>query len=256
MPKKTKRILAISSILIFIFLFLPGEFPDNSHLRDVLESVSQDKVVVIFNSGGWGDTPLEEADDFRPIVNGIQETLNKLGYKSIVVPYKRTKNSFLGRIEGLRELFNSFKTQSTQLAKEINYFLKDNPKNKIIMTGLSNGAAFVDKVMEKIQKEGGDKVFAIEVGVPFWEESLNSQNIISLDNEGRDPLSRKKILVLISSLIKAPFRWGLARISGVNLSFSRAFYLPGHQYCWDSPYIGPKISSFLQEKFPSHNLKY
>ncbi len=44
-------------------------------------------VIIIFNSGGWGNTPLEKAEDFATIIRGIQETLNQWGYNSIVVSY-------------------------------------------------------------------------------------------------------------------------------------------------------------------------
>jgi hypothetical protein len=236
-------------VLILLLGFAPKDFPDNLNFKDGLGSVFQGEVIVVFNSGGWGYTPIEEARDFSSILNGIQKTLEDLGCKSIVLPYNRTKKSFLGRVEGLREFLNSFQRQSKKLSEDIENFLENHPDNKIIITGLSNGGVFADKVMEKISKDKRDNVFAIEVGLPFWEESLNSENVLFLTDKDRDPLSERTPLFLIFSFIKAPFKWALARISGENISISDIFHFTGHEYFWDSPNIGPQIFSFLEDKF-------
>ncbi|UZE93423.1 MAG: hypothetical protein ACKKMV_00740 [Candidatus Nealsonbacteria bacterium] len=245
-----KKLICISfSVAFLVLLFFPGDFPDNSKFRELLDSASPDKVIIVFNSGGWGNTPLEKAKDFYPIIEGIEKTLNDLGYKSIIVPYRRTEDSFLGKVEGIREFLTSFKNQSTKLTHEIEYFQECNPDSKIVIAGLSSGAAFVDKVMEKISEKEIKNVFAIEAGIPFWEKALNSENVLLLDNEGRDSLSKKEIKTLFFSLFEAPFKLVLAKISGGNLPFSHAFRVPGHDYFWNSSSTGSKIATFLEDKF-------
>jgi len=244
MVKYTNKI--IISVLLIGSFFLLGETPDNLRFKEMINMASDKEVVIVFNSGGWGNTPLEQADDFRPIIEGIQKTLKDLGYSSVVVPYERTKESFFGIIEGVKETFTFFKKQSQKLAIEIEDFIENNPENKVIVTGLSNGGAFVDKVMEKIPESKRNSVFAIEVGTPFWENVLDSDSILLLDNQGKDPLSSMDLKILIPSLFKAPIKWSLAKVSGQELSFGHALKLPGHYYGWED--VDLEISLFLENK--------
>jgi predicted esterase len=246
MTKIKKTIWFLFFLVGFIFLFLPGDLPENFQFQTTVDSFSDHDVLVIFNSGGWGNTPLDEADDFAPIIQGIEETLSTLGYDSIVAPYERTKNGFSGKIEGAREFLTSFPSQSKKLAHQIEYFLDDNPESKIIIAGFSSGGAFVDRVMENISSEKMQNVLAIEVGVPFWEEPLNHKNVLLLNNEGYDPLAEKEIKTLLLSLLKAPFKWISYRFLGRSISFSRALHIPGHDYFWDSPFTKTKIITFLK----------
>ena len=50
------------------FLFCPAITPENSQFQELLNPISQSDIVIIFNSGGWGNTPLEKAEDFAPII--------------------------------------------------------------------------------------------------------------------------------------------------------------------------------------------
>lgn len=254
MSSRSKKIIFTVFLAAFLcFLFASVEVPDNSQFKKTLNSVSGNKVIIIFNSGGWGNTPIEEAKDFFFIVNGIQRTLNNLGYQSVIITYNRTKKSFLGRVEGLKEFSTLFKSQSSKLAEEIEYFRTHNPDSKVIVAGLSSGAAFIDKVMEKVSEKGIKNVFAIEAGIPFWEKSLKSENVLLLNNEGRDTFSRGEIKALLLTGVKAPFKFIIAKLSGEDLSLPFAFDAPGHEYFWDSPYTGPKITAFLKDKFSFRN---
>lgn len=248
--KKIKNFLI--TLIIFgglFFLFGPEVLPENNQFQELLNSASDNDIIIIFNSGGWGNTPLEKADDFAPIIEGIEKTINNWGLNTIVIPYERTKNSFLGKITGAKEEIKSFPKPAKKLAKEIEEFLKENPSKKVIMTGLSNGAAFVDKTIKNLD-EFQNSVLAIEVGVPFWYKPLNPDdiNILRLENEGKDSFSKGEMKTLFTVFLKTPFEWFLAKISGQNLPFARAFQAPGHKYSWDTPEVGPQIVSFLKEK--------
>jgi hypothetical protein len=100
--------------------------------------------------------------------------------------------------------------------------------------------------MEEISDNIKNQIFAIEVGTPFWEKTLNSENVLILNNKGKDPLVEGKITALFPTLLKAPFRWLLAKVSGRNLPFAHAFYMQNHAYSWSS--VKPEITSFLEEK--------
>jgi len=247
--EKRKYFIVLIILIGLFFLLTPNVFPENSQIKNLSEIASQSEIVIIFNSGGWGDTPLEKAKDFAPIIQGIQQTLNNWGMKSIVIPYQRTKNGFLGRITGAKEFFLSFRDEANELANKINLFLKENPQKRVIITGLSNGGAFAEKTMEKISDKVKDRVYSIEAGVPFWKKKIYSENILRLDNFGQDPLAKGELRVLFSTLIKTPFRWLLAKVKKENLSLSQAIHIPGHDYSWQSPKLRFKIISFLEQKF-------
>lgn len=234
--KKIKHFFTFLTLLgSLFFLFGPEVIPENFQFPELVNSVSQADVVIIFNSGGWGDTPLEKAEDFRPIIEGIQETLNDWGYNSIVIPYTRTKDNLFGRITGTREIFNSFQNSSDDLAEKIETIHKNLPDKKIIVAGLSNGASFVTKTYQEVSEDIKDSVYIIAVGTPFWTETLDSENILQLDNNGKDSLAKGDAKSLLLSLIKVPFL--------------KAFCAPGHNYFWTSPEVNSQIVSFLENKF-------
>ncbi len=246
--KKIKYPIFISIIFLALLLFFWLDvLPENARLKEVANSHLDEDIVIIFNSGGWGDTPIEKAEDLTPIVRGIERTLSRQGYKSIVVPYERTKNGFLSKISGAREMFGYFQSQSNELAGGVKTFLENNPGKKIIMVGLSNGASFVDETMKKIDRFQ-NSVLAIEIGSPFWQKQMASGNILRLDNGDQDSLTKGDIKTLLPTLLKAFPKWFLAKISGANLSFSKAFSFPEHKYSWDSPGVSYSIDSFLAVK--------
>ena len=218
------------------------------------DSSNSKEVLVIFNSGGWGNTPIEKAKDFRPVVKGIQDTLNQWGYSSVVVSYNRTRNSLLGKVEESKEILGSFEFQSSELADQIEYFLRKNPKSKVIMAGLCMGGSFVNETMKKISHRS--RVYAIEAGVPFWIKRMQSENVLGLNNNDKDSLATGQLRALVISLLEAPERWILAKIRGESIPFSHAIQAPGHEYDWSSPEVGPKVVSFLESKLkPSQDKK-
>ncbi|MBI4101443.1 MAG: hypothetical protein HY443_00570 [Candidatus Nealsonbacteria bacterium] len=229
------------------FLFGPEIFPENSQLVAFSEDPFPEEVVIIFNSGGWGNTPLDKANDFNHIIRGIQETLGNWGRDSLVIPYRRAGNGFWGKITASKETLRSFQSQSAKLAKEIERFLLSNPDKTIVMAGLSNGAAFEESTMEKISEEMRSRVLTIEAGIPFWEEKkVDAENVLRLDNHGRDFLAGGQVKDLLFALIRAPGKWLLAKVAGESLPLARSFQAKGHRYSWDE--VGPEVSSFLENR--------
>jgi hypothetical protein len=245
--KRLKLAIIISVALIALFfVFIPVSLPENFQLQQVLNSrYASNEILVVFNSGGLGHTPLEKSDDFLPVIKGIEETLNEKGYKTVVVSYNRTKDNFWGEITGVKGFFNSFKQQSEDLSSKIEDFLNENPQNKVIIAGLSQGGAFADETTEKLN-DFQDRVFTIEAGVPFWQKKISSENILRLDNNGKDPLVRGDIKTLIFNLFESPLKWISAKIARSNLTFIGAIHAPGHDYSW--PDLKPQVISFLDNK--------
>jgi len=242
-------VLVISGGLFF--LFGPEIIPENLQFQELLDyslpTVQSCDVIIVFNSGGWGNTPLEKAKDFAPIIEGIQATLGDWGYNSLVIPYIRTENTLSGKITGAKDFLSSFKSSSEILAEKVEFLTENLPDKKILIAGLSNGGTLVNETIEKISENS--QIYGIEVGTPFWVETFESENVLQLNNEGKDSLSGGEIKTLIFSLAKAPFKWILAEINGEDLAFSQAIQVPGHEYCWFSSEVGPQIVTFLEDKF-------
>lgn len=244
--KKEKQFILASVILGgLFFLFGLEVIPDSFQFQELLDS---NDVIIIFNSGGWGDTSLAEAQDFAPIVAEIQKTLDGWGYNSVVISYNRTKDTLSGELAGTKDFLNSFNDSSENLAKDLESLAENLPDKKIIMTGLSNGGAFVERTMEKISGETKKSVYAITVGIPFWQPTAKSDNILQLNNNGGDALATGKAGSLMFSLLKTPLGWIASKIKGQNIPFPLAFRAPGHEYIWSSPEVGPQIVSFLEDK--------
>ena len=79
-------------------------------------------------------------------------------------------------------LFGSFNSSSENLAEKVDFLAENFPNKKIIVTGLSNGAAFAEETMEKVSTKTRNSVYTIAAGVPFWHDSPESENILLLDN--------------------------------------------------------------------------
>ena len=248
---RVKQYIIILLILgSLVFLFGPEVIPDDFQPQEILDVAANSDVIIIFNSGGWGNTPLEKAEDFSPIIEGIQETLNEWGYNSVVVPYVRVKDDFTGKITGIKEFFNSFRSSSEDLAEKIEIINKKLPDKKIIIAGLSNGATFAVETYEKISEDAKDSVYAIAAGAPFWIETVKSDNVLQLDNAGKDTLAIGEAKSLLLSLFGAPFRWILTKLDTQNVNFSRISQIAaGHYYSWSSLEVNSQIVTFLGKKF-------
>ncbi|MCX6760566.1 MAG: hypothetical protein NTZ84_00440 [Candidatus Nealsonbacteria bacterium] len=248
-----KRLKLITIILVFIggavFIFTPNIVPENFPTQQVLSMASDSDVIIIFNSGGWGNTPLEKAEDFAPVINGIQETLKGWGYDSIVVPYNRTKNSFLGKISSSRDFLTSFDFSSENLAQEVDFLAESFPGKKIILAGLSNGSTLANRTYEKVSVNVRGSVYTIAAGAPFWVKTSNSDNVLQINNNGKDTLAKGDVKNLLIALIKTPFKWIFSKINGQNLTIAQASHAYGHDYSWSSPEINSQIIGFLENKF-------
>ncbi len=234
--QQIKKLIIILIILGgLFFLFAPEVVPENLQPQEILDVATNKDVIIIFNPGGWGNTTLEKAEDFAPIIKGIELTLNGCGYNSIVIPYIRTKDNLFGKITGVKEFFNSFHNSSKDLSERIEFITKNFPDKKIIIAGLSNGASFVNKTYGKIPEEVRDSVYAIAVGAPFWTDTPESNNVLQLSNKRKDTLVKGEIGSLFLALVRTPF--------------VGAFRATGHDYFWESPEVSSQIITFLESKF-------
>jgi len=235
-------VFLVSSFLWFDFIFLNNN--GKSFEEDLMKAGEESDVIIVFNSGGWGTVPFDQAFDFSPIINETKKIIEEHNYKVSVVQYYRTEETFFAKAASLREVLFNFPDSSKVFSKRIEEFLDKNPGDKVIMAGLSNGASFVDAAMADL-KEEKDNVFAIELGAPFWKKNVKSENIISFNNQA-DILANGKLGQLFISVIKAPFIWSYSNITGNKMSFGEAIHIDGHDYSW--PQVKNDLTRFVEAK--------
>lgn len=247
-----KNKLTKTLLLMFIFLmglsFLWFDFVFVNRNNDIFKermasAANNGDVIIIFNPGGFGTVDFEKAYDFKPIIDNIKSELESKGERVVIVPYNRTEPSLLGYMAYPRELLFNFSKQSDYLASQIDDFVRNNPNDKIIMAGLSNGAAFVNSTMEKVSST--DNVLAVELGNPFWANSQegSAENILKLNNNNQDSLSVGNIYDILISVFKSPFIFIGERIKGNNISYAEAIKVTGHDYEWKN--IKDNVAVFL-----------
>lgn len=246
--KSRKKIIISFVALFFIFCFCWFDFfifnNNNNTFKESLFSAGEESdVVIIFNPGGWGTVDFEKALDFAPIINNAKLIIEDSGHKVSIVQYFRTQDDLIGKVGYLKEMLFNFPKESNELANQINFFLEQNPDDIVLIAGLSNGAAFVDATMEKVASES---VFALELGKPFWKPSIQNDNILLLNNNGRDILTEGELLPLAWTMIKSPFRWIFSKITGDDLTIAQAMNISGHEYFWQD--IDEELTIFLTKK--------
>lgn len=229
-----------------IFLLSPQNLPQDEAQKLHNAAIAYD-VLIIFNPGGWGDVGIDQAADFSPILDGIHQTIENLGYRSTIVVYTRTFSNLFGRIAGTKQQLNSFKHNSRIQAKDIEYLVKCFPEKRFFIAGFSTGGGFTARTMERIA--GLPNVFSIIVGVPGWFRTRSSAKSLVLNNSDRDPLSIGDVNTIAVTVFKAPFKWLLAKVTGRDLSLPLALQFPHHDYSWSSPEVGIPITKFLEDNF-------
>ena len=248
MGKKTKIaicllvVFLISSFIWFNFVFL--NINGKHFEEELMEAGRNSDVVIVFNSGGWGTVPFEKAFDFNPIINETEKIIESRNHKVSVVEYYRTEDSFFAKVASLRDVLFNFPDSSKVFAGRIEEFLKANPNEKIILAGLSNGAAFVDASMADLKNED-NSVLAIELGAPFWKKNVKGENILALNNQA-DILANGELGHLVFTLIKSPFVWAYFNITGNHISMTEAMHVEGHDYSW--PEVKAQLTEFLNAR--------
>ena len=248
MRKRNNILLfCLSGIFLISFIWFYLFFLEENIMsfeENLITASQNSDVVLVFNSGGWGTISFEKAMDFNPIINEVKELIEDHGLKVSIVEYHRTRENIIGKIGSIKEVIQGFPDSSKSFAKIIDKFLENNPGEKIIIAGLSNGAAFANSVIEKIEKNK-DKVLSIELGAPFWKKKTEGENILDINNQN-DILANGQIGRLLFSLLRAPFVWTYENIRGNKTSLSEAMDISGHDYYWEEH--REKITLFIEEK--------
>jgi len=188
-------------------------------------------VVIIFNSGGFGWTPIEEIPEGQVFVTGIESELANLGYSALLLNHFRTAETLNGCLGELILATGLYPSKARDLAARVEFLTKHIPGISVILTGQSNGAGICEGVM-RILKDN-TQVYSIQLGPPFWEDTIELDRSLVLRSNGAfpDSFSQGDILAIIRANIEALF--GISQENpGHILLYIGA---PGHDYRWEYP---------------------
>jgi hypothetical protein len=221
------------------------------NLVDQLLSVyveARDKdVVVLFNSGGWGWNLTQETPGWDSILDGIKEQLDKLGYQSLVLNYRRTSVGLKGCIKEFFEAIARYPHKAWDLARQLDFLTDELPDLRIIVAGESTGTVISDKTMAILKEK--TRVYSIQTGTPFWYKPVPADRTLLMNSNGRcvDTFSYGNIPAMIWATVKGWF--GLSSPDdnpGDILSWLKA---PGHDYSWQYPGVCTAVVEFLNNNF-------
>jgi hypothetical protein len=224
----------------------------SSRLLDMYNRAEKGNFLLIHNPGGWGSTHIENLLQWeRSIVEGVERTIRKLGYSGSLVQYFRSATGWKAVVNDIREQTHFFAHKARIMAAEMKFITEHLTDLKIIMIGVSQGAAFSNAVLQNM--DGQERIFSIELGTPFFYKSRRviTDRTLTLDSNGLmpDSLMEWNVPVILKTYLGAPFRWAKYKLQGKNIKFTYCINVPGHDYNWDYPEVQRQIEEFLLTKF-------
>ena len=227
-----------------------------NRLLDICTRAQGKDFLLIHNPGGWGGAPLEHCMRWeRSIVEGVSDTIERLGYSWLLIQYFRSGNSWWAHMQDVKEQARFFlKGKSSKvgiMAAELKFIAQHINNLKVILIGVSQGAAFGNAAI--LQISGLRQVYSIELGMPFFYRSRRvvSERTLAVDSNGLmpDALMEWDIITMVKAFSAAPFRWIKYRLQGKPVKFTHCINLPGHDYNWDYPEVRQQVGDFLSTNF-------
>jgi len=227
-----------------------------NRLLDICTRIQGKDILLIQNPGGWGSTPLEDLLPWeRSIVDGVVATIERTGYSWVLVQHFRNSNRIWSRMRDAKEeisfLFNGRSRKVEEMAAEVEFIARRFDNIKIVLIGVSQGAAFSNAVMRQIR--GAYQIYSIELGIffPHMSRRVITERTLAIDDNGQipDPVSHGKLLVSFKAYIGAPYRWLKYRLHGQPKKLTYCVNAPGHDYNWAYPLVHERIEDFLKINF-------
>ncbi len=220
-------------------------------LLDIYAKSQGKDFLIIHNPGGWGTTHLPNLLQWeRSIVEGVSATIAKLGHSWFLTQYFRSNSGWREIIKDIREQTRFFTSKAPIMAAELTFLTQHLPDLRVIMIGVSQGAAFSNAVSQYL--DGLDRVFSIELGTPFPYKSRRviTEKTLALDSNGLmpDALMEWDVPTITRTYLVAPFRWLKYKLQGKRVKFTYCLNVPGHDYNWDYPEVQGQIEDFLKLK--------
>lgn len=235
-------------------LFENGEVASDfvNQLLDVCAGAKGKDFLIVHNPGGWGHAEFDKCLEWeRSMVAGIEAVIEDMGYSSFLTQYFRSGRGWWEQIRDLREQFRFFAPKARIMATWLRFIVTHVSNIKVILVGISQGAAFGSSVMRQLG--GSYPVYSIELGFPFQYKSwrIITERTVAVDSNGviPDVLAQGNLRVGAKIVLSAPFKWVWYRLIGKPRMFSHCFNAPGHEYSWDAPGIQRQIRDFLKTNF-------
>lgn len=229
-----------------------GEYQEkaNAFVRQTLAIYAEAKdkdFVILFNSGGWGWSPLEKTEGWGSIFTGIESELDYMGYQALLLDYNRTEESWRGRLDEATEMANYYPRKARYLASKVAFLTRHVPELKVIITGESNGTVISDRVMTLL--ENNPQIYSIQTGPPFWHLRATLERTLVLTSSGiaPDTFSQGNLLTIIIANLKALLGLSQTEEASGNILFH--IRAPGHDYWWQQPNVYSEITNFLEQNF-------
>lgn len=185
-----------------------------------IKKLKEFDVLLFFCPGGLGYTPLEKDPKWKELLEKTREELENQGYKTKIFEELRRKS-----------LFSIFTVgQTTNKIKELTSLTN----LKIIFTGRSSGALFIENVLRTLPEN--DQVFAIEVARPWGTKitSVSPERTLLIENPN-DPWQKGDLREIFKT---------------ASLGRGGTLLVPEHEngYAWDQ--VSGPIKDFLNLHFP------
>jgi hypothetical protein len=134
------------------------------------------------------------------------------------------------------------------MAAELQFITQHTSNLKVILIGVSQGAAFSNAVMQQL--DGLHQVYSIELGLffPHMSRRVVTENTLAMDSNGLvpDPVAHRNLKIGFKTYGTAPFRWLKCRLQGKPQRFAYCINVPGHEYSWEYPEVKQQIEGFLE----------
>jgi len=232
------------------FQLSPVKLPRNEGQK-LYRAAKKAEVLIVFNPGGWGDATLERAGDFAPILQQMQKIISTQGYRTEIVPYRRTLPSLSGRCAGTKDQLLSFKHSAQIQVADIKSVAGSFPEKHFILAGFSTGGGLTGRAMKSLTE--CSNVLGLMVGVPGWFHTFSSPKSLVLNNSNQDPIAVGRVWTIAVVVFKSPLLFLYYRLKGKKISFPLCLHFPFHEYNWDSPEISIPVIRFLKLHFRTKN---
>ncbi len=233
---------------------------DSAHFTErligMVEEAGDKDFLVIHNPGGWGCSPLEQCLDWeRSIVEGVTSTIEGLGYSATVMQHIRSGSGWWDHLrdfpQQVRFLARGHSRKPSVLATEVNFVTRCTDRLRVVLVGVSQGAAFSNAVMRQLGE--ARRVYSIELGILFAHipRRMVTDHILAIDGNGvmPDPMVRRDIWQGVKSYGMAPLLWFKYQLQRRPQRFTRCIHMPGHDYSWSYPGVRTRIQDFLSTAF-------
>ena len=227
-----------------------------NRLLDICRRAQGKDFILIHNPGGWGGTRLEHCMRWeRSIVEGVSDTIERLGYSWLLSQYFRSGTGWWSHMRDIKDQARFFlKGESYKvkiMAAELKFIVQHVNNLKVILIGVSQGAAFGNAVMPELG--GVPQIYSIELGMPFFHRSRRvvTERTLAIDSNGLmpDALMEWDIPTVVRAYLVAPFRWIKYWLEGKPMKFARCINVRGHDYNWEYPEVRQQVGNFLDINF-------